>query len=235
MLTELKEKVWRANLDLVKYRLVALTWGNVSGYDPGKELVVIKPSGISYIELQPSELVVLDLKGNVVEGKLNPSSDTPTHLEIYKEFENITGVAHTHSEYASIFAQACMEIPCFGTTHADHFKGDIPLTRFLTEKEVKKGYERNTGKVIVERFAKLNPLEMPAVLVAGHGVFSWGKTPEEAVMNNVALEKVAKMALGTMLLNPQSDRLPEYILHKHYKRKHGPDAYYGQENEGDKK
>ncbi len=228
MLEKLKQKVWKANLDLVKYNLVTLTFGNVSGIDREKGLVVIKPSGVEYEELKPEDMVVVDLEGRIVEGELNPSSDTPSHLEIYRAFREIGSVAHTHSEYASIFAQACQEIPCFGTTQADYFRGAVPVTRFLREEEVKGGYERNTGKVIVERFRELNPLAIPAVLVAGHGPFAWGKTPEEAVKNNFILEKIAKMALGTLLLNPQSESLPEHILQKHFQRKHGPDAYYGQ-------
>ena len=234
MLTELKEQVWQSNLDLVKYNLITLTWGNVSGFDREKGLVVIKPSGISYDELKPSDLVVVDLEGKTVEGRLNPSSDTPTHLELFKAFENISGVTHTHSEYATMFAQACKEIPCLGTTHADHFKGNIPLTRFLTEEEIKEDYEKNTGKVIIERFADLNPLRMPGVLVAGHAPFSWGKTPFESVLNSLILEKVAKIALGTFHLNPRIECLPECLLRKHYERKHGHKAYYGQKKRGAK-
>lgn len=234
MLQELKERVWQANLGLVKRGLVILTFGNVSGFDPEKSLVAIKPSGVAYEDLKPENIVLVDLEGKVVEGKLHPSSDTPSHLELYKSFPGIGGVAHTHSEYATMFAQAVKEIPCLGTTHADYFQGAIPVTRFLTRKEVLKDYERNTGKVIVERFAELNPLELPAVLVAGHGPFSWGKTPEEAVEINFIVEKIAKMALGTFLVNPAIQPLPGYILQKHYQRKHGPQAYYGQ-RKGDKK
>lgn len=232
--SDLKEQVWLANLDLFKHKLVTLTWGNVSGIDREKGLVVIKPSGVAYDEMKSSDMIIIDLEGKVVEGKLEPSSDTPTHLALYKAFEDIGGVAHTHSQYATMFAQACSEIPCFGTTHADHFYGNVPITRFLTEEEVKQGYEANTGTVIIERFAEIKPLEMPAVLVAGHGPFSWGKTPKEAVKNSLVLEKVAQMALGTLQLNPTSVRLPEYILRKHYLRKHGPNAYYGQKKYGDK-
>ena len=235
MLTELKEQVWKANLDLAKYKLITLSFGNVSGIDQNRGFVVIKPSGVSYYEAKPEDMVVVDLEGNVVDSRLNPSSDTPTHLELYKAFEQIGGVTHTHSEYATIFAQACKEIPCFGTTHADYFNGKIPVTRFLSEKEVKDDYEGNTGKVIVERFKELNPLEMPAVLVAGHGPFSWGKTPSESVENSLILEKVAKMAFGTLQINSKSGSLPEYLLQKHYLRKHGPDAYYGQKKQGAKK
>lgn len=235
MLTELKEQVWKANLDLAKYKLITLSFGNVSGIDQHRRFVVIKPSGVSYYETKPEDMVVVDLEGNVVDSRLNPSSDTPTHLELYKAFEQIGGVTHTHSEYATIFAQACKEIPCFGTTHADYFNGKIPVTRFLSEKEVKDDYEGNTGKVIVERFKELNPLEMPVVLVAGHGPFSWGKTPSESVENSLILEKVAKMAFGTLQINSKSGSLPEYLLQKHYLRKHGPDAYYGQKKQGAKK
>jgi len=235
VLTELKEQVWKANLDLAKYKLITLSFGNVSGIDQNRGFVVIKPSGVSYYEAKPEDMVVVDLEGNVVDSRLNPSSDTPTHLELYKAFEQIGGVTHTHSEYATIFAQACKEIPCFGTTHADYFNGKIPVTRFLSEKEVKDDYEGNTGKVIVERFKELNPLEIPAVLVAGHGPFSWGKTPSESVENSLILEKVAKMAFGTLQINSKSGSLPEYLLQKHYLRKHGPDAYYGQKKQGAKK
>jgi L-ribulose-5-phosphate 4-epimerase len=228
MLEDLKEQVWKANLDLVMLDLVTLTWGNVSGLDKKKGLVAIKPSGISYERMKPSHIVLVDLDGKRVEGKLNPSSDTPTHLELYKAFAEIGAVTHTHSEYATIFAQAAMEIPCLGTTHADVFNGPVPVTRFLTRAEVEKAYEKNTGKVIVERFQNLKPLEMPGVLVAGHGPFTWGKNPDEAVEHNLALEKIAKMALGTLLLRPRPVRFPQCLQEKHYQRKHGPRAYYGQ-------
>lgn len=228
MLNDLKEKVWQANLDLVKYGLVTLTFGNVSGIDREKGLMAIKPSGISYDELKPEHIVVVDLEGKVVESSLKPSSDTPTHLKLYRAFTEIGGVSHAHSEYAAVFAQAAMEIPCLGTTHADYFHGPIPVTRYLSQDEVKEDYEGNTGKVIIERLAGLNPWQMPAVLVAGHGPFCWGRTPLEAVENNLILEKVAKMALGTLLANPEKGSLPDYILKKHFQRKHGPDAYYGQ-------
>jgi L-ribulose-5-phosphate 4-epimerase len=235
MLNDLKEQVWQANLALVKLNLVTATFGNVSGFDRKKGFVAIKPSGVSYEALKPSDIVLVDVEGKIVEGELNPSSDTPTHIELYKAFKQIGGATHTHSEYATMFAQACREIPCLGTTHADYFNGAIPVTRYLTEKEVKENYERNTGKVIVERFTGLNPLEMPAVLVAGHGPFAWGETPEEAVEHNLIMEKVAKMALGTFLANSKVECLPEYILRKHYQRKHGPKAYYGQKKQGVKK
>lgn len=232
MLEDLKEQVWKANLDLVMLDLVTLTWGNVSGVDKKKGLVAIKPSGISYERMKPSHIVLVDLDGKRVEGKLNPSSDTPTHLELYKAFAEIGAVTHTHSEYATIFAQAAMEIPCLGTTHADVFNGPVPVTRFLRRAEVEKAYEKNTGKVIVERFQNLKPLEMPGVLVAGHGPFTWGKNPEEAVEHNLALEKIAKMALGTLLLRPRPVRFPQCLQEKHYQRKHGPRAYYGQKKKG---
>lgn len=228
MLKDLKEQVWQANLDLAKFKLVILTFGNVSGFDRREGLVAIKPSGVSYEELRPEDMIIVDLDGKVAEGKLNPSSDTPSHLELYKAFSEIGGVSHAHSVYATAFAQAVTEIPCFGTTHADHFNGPLPVTRFLTRKEVETDYEGNTGKVIVERFARIKPLEMPAVLVAGHGPFSWGRTPDEAVQNNLILETVAKMALLTRLANPKIKDLPGYLLNKHYQRKHGPKAYYGQ-------
>lgn len=230
MLSTLKEQVWKANVDLVNYRLVTLTWGNVSGIDRQQGLVVIKPSGVSYEKMQADDMVVLDLNGKIVEGRLNPSSDTPTHLALYKAFDGIGGITHTHSEHAVMFAQAGREIPCFGTTHADHFYGAIPLTRFLTEAEAQDDYEGNTGAVIIERFRGINPIEMPAVLVAGHAPFAWGKSPEDSVKNSVVLEKVAQMALGTLQLRPECPPLPEYVLQKHYLRKHGPNAYYGQKS-----
>lgn len=227
-LKELKERVWKANQDLVDYKLVTLTWGNVSGCLHDRGLVVIKPSGVSYEGLKPENMVVVDLEGNKVEGNLNPSSDTPTHLVLYRNFTQISGIAHTHSDYATIFAQAYHPLPCLGTTHADHFHGEVPLTRMIRKKEVEEDYEGNTGRVIVERFRQLDPLEMPAVLVAGHGAFAWGKSPEEAVINSLALEKVAKMAWGTLLLTETKQSFPKYLLEKHYLRKHGPKAYYGQ-------
>ena len=228
MLEELKEKVLKANLALEKYNLVTLTWGNVSGIDPEKGLVVIKPSGVDYEKMNVEDMVIVDLNGKKVEDKLNPSSDTPTHIELYKAFPKIGGISHSHSEYATIFAQASMEIPCFGTTHADHFKGPVPVTRFLTEEEVNSGYELNTGKIIAERFKNLDPAAVPAVLVAGHASFAWGKDPEDSVKNNLVLERVAKMALSSLALKPDLKDLPDYIQKKHYERKHGDNAYYGQ-------
>jgi len=205
---ELKEQIWRANQDLVKHNLVTLTWGNVSGYDQEEGIVAIKPSGVSYEEIMPDDIVIVDLEGQIIEGALTPSSDTPTHLELYKAFDGISTVAHTHSEFATVFAQANREIPCLGTTHADYFNGPIPVTRLIRKKEVDADYEKNTGKVIIERFSELDPHEMPAVLVAGHGPFTW--------------------AWGTLLLNQKCDQVPEYLLQKHHRRRHGPDAYYGQ-------
>ena len=234
MLEELKHKVWQANQGLFHYKLVALTWGNISGLSADRDFIVIKPSGVSYDELKPNDLVVVDRDGKKVEGHLSPSSDTPIHLEIYKAFNGLFGVAHTHSVYATMFAQANLSIPCLGTTHADHFCGDVPVTRMITEKEVNSGYEANTGKVIVERFAKLDPLKMPAVLVVGHGAFTWGCSPQEALFNSVALEDVAKMAFGSVLLRPDGIPFPDYLLRKHFLRKHGSDAYYGQKKTGDK-
>jgi L-ribulose-5-phosphate 4-epimerase len=228
MLEELKKNVLDANLSLVKYKLVTLTWGNVSGIDRDKNLIVIKPSGVDYFQMTLDDMVVVDLNGNIIEGNRRPSSDTATHIELYKAFNAIGGITHSHSEYATIFAQACKEIPCFGTTHADHFFGSVPVTRFLTEDEVNSGYELNTGKVIIERFKELDPIAMPGVLIAGHAPFTWGKNPDDSVKNNLILERIAKMALFSLLLNNQLHSLPDFILQKHYLRKHGPDAYYGQ-------
>jgi len=228
MLEELKKSVLQANLNLVKYNLVTLTWGNVSGIDRSKNLIVIKPSGVAYQDMIADDLVVLDLNGKIIEGDKRPSSDTATHIELYKAFPAIGGVAHSHSEYATIFAQACKEITCFGTTHADQFYGPIPITRFLTEEEVNTDYELNTGKVIIERFKNLDPVATPGVLIAGHAPFTWGKNPIDSVKNNLVLERIAKMALYSLQLNNNLEELPDYIMKKHYLRKHGPDAYYGQ-------
>ena len=228
MLEELKQEVLKANQELVRYGLVTLTWGNVSGIDREKNLIVIKPSGVDYDQLKSEDMVVLNLDGKIVEGNLRPSSDLPTHIELYKAFKEIGGITHSHSENATSFAQACVEIPCFGTTHADHFNGSVPVTRFLTEEEVNENYELNTGKIIIERFKNLDHIAIPGVLIAGHAPFTWGKNPEDSVKNNLVLERVAKMALNSLVLNPNLSELPEYILRKHYKRKHGPDAYYGQ-------
>ena len=235
MLDKLKKEVWRANLDLVRYGLVILTFGNASGIDRKKGFVVIKPSGVSYDGMKPSDMVVIGLDGKVAEGTLNPSSDTPTHLALYRAFPGAGGIVHVHSEYATMFAQAAKEIPCLGTTHADHFHGSVPVTRLLTKREVAADYEGNTGRVIVERFAGLDAIGTPAVLVAGHGPFAWGKTPGEAARNALVLERTAKTALGTLTLDPGTDRLPGYIVEKHYQRKHGPHATYGQIKQGAKK
>ena len=228
MLEELKQQVLEANLELAGSGLVTLTWGNVSGIDRESSLLVIKPSGVPYSELAIGHLVVVDLDGCVVEGGKKPSSDTPTHVALYRSFPKIAGITHTHSVYATMFAQACREIPCLGTTHADQFFGPVPLARPMTEQEVLEDYEGNTGKVIVERFADLDPGEVPGVLSVHHGPFTWGKSPADAVENSIALETIAKMAWGTILLNGDIDSIPAYMLEKHYQRKHGPDAYYGQ-------
>lgn len=228
MLEDLKQQVCRANLELVRYGLVTLTWGNVSGLSPDGRFVVIKPSGISYERMAPESMSVVDLNGNVVEGGLRPSSDTPTHVLLYQAFQGIGGITHTHSPKTTAFAQARMEIPCLGTTHADHFFGPVPVTRPLTADEVEQAYEANTGEVIVERFRDIDPLEMPGVLVAGHGPFSWGKDAWDSVNNAVALESVADMVLTTRLLRSDAPELEDYVLNKHYQRKHGPKAYYGQ-------
>ena len=229
MLEELKQEVCEANLVLARSGLVTLTWGNVSGVDREQGLVVIKPSGVEYDSMRADQMVVVDLEGNRVEGDLNPSSDTPTHIEIYRAFPNIGGITHTHSTYATAFAQARREIPCLGTTHADVFHGPVPISRPLRELQVMKNYEKHTGVVIVERFAELDPTAVPGVLVADHGPFTWGPTPGKAAENAIALEAIAQMAWITQSLNPELESIPEHILEKHYTRKHGPDAYYGQD------
>jgi L-ribulose-5-phosphate 4-epimerase len=226
---DLKEQVCEANRALDSLGLVTLTWGNVSGIDRTRNIMVIKPSGVAYKDLKPSDMVVLDFpSGKNVEGKYRPSSDTPTHIVLYQSFPEIGGVTHTHSTFAVMFAQACRPVPALGTTHADHFYGEVPLTRALTEKEVKEAYEVNTGKVIAERFQGLNSAAIPGVLVANHGPFTWGPTPGDSLNNSVALEAVAKMAFGTYQLNQGVSPMPAYLLDKHYFRKHGPGAYYGQ-------
>ncbi|AFN73273.1 L-ribulose-5-phosphate 4-epimerase [Melioribacter roseus P3M-2] len=228
MLENLKRDVFDANLRLVEYNLIISTWGNVSGIDRDKNLVVIKPSGVDYDEMTADDMVVVDMNGNVVEGELKPSSDTPTHIELYKAFPGINGITHSHSTYATVFAQALMEIPCLGTTHADNFYGSVPLTRFLTEEEVMSDYEKNTGLVIIERLAGMQIESAPGILVAGHGPFCWGKSPAESVEKNLILEKIAEIAFKTLSLNKDVQNLPDYILNKHFMRKHGPNSYYGQ-------
>lgn len=228
MYDRLIQEVYQANMDLARHGLVTLTWGNVSGISRADRCIVIKPSGVDYGSMKIDDMVVLDMTGKVVYGRLRPSSDAPTHILLYQAFPSIGGVVHTHSLYATMFAQAGREIPCLGTTHADHFNGPVPVTRFLTEQEVLEGYERATGSVIVERFTGLDPADMPGVLVAGHAPFAWGRTAAEAVENSLILERIAQMALGTLQLNPAVSPLPEHIRKKHYRRKHGPDAYYGQ-------
>ena len=228
MLTELKEKVFKANLDLVKQGLVIFTWGNVSGIDREKGLVVIKPSGVSYDDMKAEDMVVVDLhSGKVVEGDLNPSSDTPTHLALYRAFANIGGVVHTHSTYATAWAQAGLDIPNIGTTHADYFYKDIPCTGDMTKAQVEGNYELETGNVIVARFEGINPDHTPGVLVKNHGPFSWGATPDKAVYNAKVMEQCAQMAYIAKTLNPSLEMNP-LLIEKHYMRKHGPNAYYGQ-------
>ena len=228
MLEELKKKVYEANMELPRRGLVTYTWGNVSGIDREKGLFVIKPSGVEYDELRPEDLVVMDLSGKKVEGELNPSSDTKTHLVLYNAFPQLGGIVHTHSPYAVGWAQAGEDIPCFGTTHADYFHGNIPLTRFLTPEETEEAYEANTGKVIIEAFEGINPVHTPAVLTRGHGPFTWGKNAMQSVEHAVILEEVAKMGLWSLQLNPELTALPAHISDKHFLRKHGPNAYYGQ-------
>ncbi|MFC0296683.1 L-ribulose-5-phosphate 4-epimerase [Geobacillus jurassicus] len=228
MLEELKQSVLEANLQLPQYRLVTFTWGNVSGIDRERGLVVIKPSGVAYDKLTIDDMVVVDLNGNVVEGSLKPSSDTPTHLWLYKQFPGVGGIVHTHSTWATIWAQAGKGIPVLGTTHADYFYGEIPCTRPMTDEEIQGAYELETGKVITETFRFLDPLQMPGVLVHGHGPFAWGKDPANAVHNAVVLEEVAKMAARTFMLNPDAHPISQSLLNRHYLRKHGANAYYGQ-------
>ena len=236
MLEELKQKVFEANLQLVQYGLVVLTWGNVSGIDREQCMFVIKPSGVPYDKMTADDMVVMDLNGNKVEGRLNPSSDTPTHLELYKEFKDIGGIVHTHSSWACSWAQAGRDINAYGTTHADFANGAVPCARGLTENEVNGEYELNTGKVIVEEFEKrgIKPDECPAVLVHRHGPFTWGSSPFKAVENALILEEVAKMASRTeriaALDNNSNIGIEQYLLDKHYQRKHGINAYYGQGN-----
>ena len=227
MLEELKAKVCKANLELVQHGLVIFTWGNVSAIDRESGLVVIKPSGVSYDDMKPSDMVVVDLDGNIVEGDLNPSSDTPTHLALYRAWPEIGGVVHTHSTYATAWAQAGRDLPNIGTTHADYFHKEIPCTDFMTEAEVKGAYELETGNVIIRRFEGMNPVHTPGVLVKNHGPFSWGKDAFDAVHNAVVMEQVAKMAYIAFGVNPDL-KMNDLLIEKHFNRKHGPNATYGQ-------
>ena len=228
MLEKLKEIVYKQNMRLKESGLVVLTWGNVSGIDREKGLVVIKPSGVPYSEMKPEDMVVTDLNGKVVEGSLRPSSDLATHLELYKSFPHIGGVVHTHSTYAVAFAQAGRDLPPYGTTHADAFYGEVPCTRALSKEEIEEAYELNTGKVIVETFQDKDYEAVPAVLTRNHGPFTWGNSPEKAVENAIVLEEVSKMALLSETLNPDIKPVDQHLLDKHYFRKHGKNAYYGQ-------
>ena len=230
MLEKLKEQVYLANMELPKRGLVTYTWGNVSGIDREKGLFVIKPSGVDYDLLKPDDMVVMDLQGNKVEGELNPSSDTKTHLVLYNAFPGIGGIVHTHSPYAVAWAQAGEDLPCYGTTHADYFYGSVPCARHLTQEELDEDYERNTGITIVETFKErgIDPKAVPAVLCYSHGPFTWGKDADQAVYHSVVLEECAKMGIFTRVLNPHAAPAPQRMLDKHYLRKHGPNAYYGQ-------
>lgn len=230
MLEELKKQVCEANLLLPRHGLITFTWGNVSGIDRERGLMVIKPSGVEYEALRPEQLVVLDLDGKQVEGSLNPSSDTKTHLELYRAFPEIGGIVHTHSTYAVAWAQAGQDIPCYGTTHADYFHGPVPCARHLTPEEIDEDYEGNTGRVILETFRErgLEPAHIPAVICRSHGPFAWGKDPAQAVYHGAVLEEVARMALLTRQVDPLAAPAPACILEKHFLRKHGPGAYYGQ-------
>ncbi len=230
MLEALKEQVYLANMELPKRGLVTYTWGNVSGIDREKGLFVIKPSGVGYDVLKPSDMVVVDLQGNRVEGELNPSSDTKTHVVLYNAFPEIGGIVHTHSPYAVAWAQAGEDLPCYGTTHADYFYGSVPCARHLTQEELLEDYERNTGVTIVETFRErgIDPKAVPAVLCYSHGPFTWGKDAAQAVYHSVVLEECAKMGIFTRVLNPHAAPAPQRLQDKHYMRKHGPNAYYGQ-------
>jgi L-ribulose-5-phosphate 4-epimerase len=227
MLEKLKNIVYKANLDLVDYGLVIHTWGNVSGRDMETGLIVIKPSGVSYDSMKPDDMVVIDPEGKIVEEKYKPSTDAPTHLLLYRAYKSLGGVVHTHSSYATSWAQAGRAIPPFGTTHADHFYGEVPCTRLLTQSETENDYEINTGKIIIEKVGDADPLMVPSVLVNGHGPFCWGRDTGNAVYNAVALEEIAKMAFYTVLLG-KTEPIDKFLLDKHFKRKHGNDAYYGQ-------
>jgi len=226
-ITKLKEQVFKANLDVVEHGLVLFTWGNVSGIDREQGLIAIKPSGLSYSNMRAEDMVVVDLEGKVVEGNLKPSSDTPTHIKLYKAFSDIGGVAHTHSSYATAWAQAGSAIPIIGTTHADYFASDIPCTADMTQQEVEGEYEMETGSVIIKAFENIKPLEIPGVLVKNHGPFTWGKDADNAVYNSIVLEEVAKLAHIAYSVNPNLTMNP-HLVTKHYERKHGKKAYYGQ-------
>jgi len=230
MLEELRQQVYKANMELQSRGLVTYTWGNVSGIDRERGLVVIKPSGVEYDDLTPEALVIVDLDGGVINGGLNPSSDTKTHLELYKAFRDIGGIAHSHSTFATSWAQACLDIPCFGTTHADYFYGAVPCTRCLTPEETGADYEGNTGKVIIETLNNrgINPVHLPGAVCSYHGPFAWGKDAAQAVYHAVVLEEAAKMALLTRLVRSDAAAAPQYLLDKHFLRKHGTGAYYGQ-------
>ena len=230
MLEELKERVYKANMELPEKGLILYTWGNVSGIDREKGLIVIKPSGVEYKGMKASDMVVVDLLGNVVEGDLNPSSDTATHIELYKAFEEIGGIVHTHSTWATIWAQSGRDIKAYGTTHADYFYGSVPCTRKMKKEEIEGEYEKETGKVIVETYKErdLNPLYVPGVLVYSHGPFTWGKSPEEAVHNSVVLEEIGRMAASMEMFNENTKSMQQELLDKHFLRKHGANAYYGQ-------
>jgi len=228
MYEDLRKAVCDANIELQRQKLVIYSWGNVSEIYRRAGVIAIKPSGVAYDELTLDKMVLLDLDGNVLEGDLKPSSDTPTHLELYRNFESVGGICHTHSVNATMWAQACREIPCFGTTHADYFYGPIPVTQPMTAEQIQSDYELNTGRVIVRRLAGTDPMKIPAVLVANHGPFTWGSSGAGAVEAAVALEQIAKMALGTIMINPNQNQIGKPLCDKHYLRKHGNNAYYGQ-------
>lgn len=228
MLEELKTAVCNANLLLPKYGLVTFTWGNVSGISEDRQYMVIKPSGVPYETMKPGDMVVMNMAGEVVEGDYRPSTDAPTHLELYKKYKDINGVVHTHSRHATEWAQAGRGIPCYGTTHADYFYGVIPCARALTKQEIEEAYEKNTGTAIIEEIGDKDPMDCPGILLKHHGPFAWGKSPEDAVHNAVVMEEVAGMAIRTELINPKATQIPQEIMDKHYFRKHGANAYYGQ-------
>ncbi len=230
MLEALKKEVYDANMELVEKGMVIYTWGNVSGIDRKTGLVVIKPSGVDYAELTAQDMTVVDFDMNIIEGKYRPSSDTKTHIRLYQAYKSLAGIVHTHSTWAVAFAQAGMAVPALGTTHADYFYGEIPCTRDLSKEEIETDYEGNTGTVMIETIAEKDPMEVPGINVKNHGPFAWGKSPAEAVYHAVVMDKVAEMAYHTLALNPQVKNAPQYLLDKHYSRKHGSNAYYGQES-----